>query len=272
MKQQLLIPCLLAAGVFMTSCNKHIYVPNTVNAPLLKEKYEFKGSVSPTNYQAAFAVANKVAIMANGQYVYRFNLNDDNNNDGLFVDKHTRGGVFEGAVGFFQPLDLKKRMVFDTYVGFGSGRFKTLDAAYNDDGSTGSINDYLLKTRFSKFFVQPSIGFVHPVFEAAFSSRVSVLNFYGLYLGNKVFEDDSNRRDNFGRIGDRTRTFIEPAFTFRVGYKYVKFQMQLLFSLPVDDDTYSGYEVNEYFQPVAVGMGASINIGRWYNDFGKKGR
>ncbi|HEY0611409.1 MAG TPA: hypothetical protein VGD35_17180, partial [Chitinophaga sp.] len=76
MKKPFAIPCLLAAGVLLASCNKYIYVPNTVNAPLLKEKYEFKGSLSPTNYQAAFAVANKVAIMANGQYVYRWNLND----------------------------------------------------------------------------------------------------------------------------------------------------------------------------------------------------
>jgi hypothetical protein len=267
MTRALWIPCLFAAGVCLSSCNRHIYVPNTVNAPLLKEKYEFKGSLSPTNYQLAFAVANKVAIMANGQYVYRLDLDNDNtpDNNDIFLDEHTRGGVFEGAVGFFQPLDLKKRMVFDTYAGFGAGRFKTLDGAYNSDGSRGNVGDYQLTTRFSKFFVQPSIGFVHPVFEAVFSSRVSVVNFYGMSLGSKVFENEISRRDDFLRISDNAHTFIEPAFTFRVGYKYVKFQTQLLFSLLLDDDTYSGYDVNDYFQPVAVGIGVSFNIGQWYN-------
>lgn len=268
MKRPFAIPYLLAAGLFLASCNKYIYVPNTVNAPLLKEKYEFKGSLSPTNYQAAFAVADKVAIMANGQYVYRWNLNDNNtkkNDDDLFLDKYTRGGVFEGAVGFFQPLDKKKRMVFDTYAGFGGGRFKTLDRAYDDEGSTGVVNDYQLTTRFSKFFIQPSIGFVHPVFEAVFSSRVSVLNFYGMGAGEKAFAGQETQRAEFLKISNGTHALLEPAFTFRVGYKYVKFQSQLSFMLPFDDATYGGYELNEYFQPVSVGMGVSINIGQWYN-------
>lgn len=269
----LLMPCLLlAALLFCSSCNKHIYVPNTVNAPLLKEKYEFKGSVSPTNFQAAFAVANNVAIMANGQYVYRFDLdNDDETDEDLsLVDKDTRGGVIEGAVGFFKPLDPKQRMVFDVYGGYGNGSFKTLDAAYNGSGSTRIVNDYLLRTHFNKFFVQPSFGFVHPVFEAAFSTRFSVLKFYGSYLGPKAFEDNTSRRENFLKVDDKALPFFEPAFTFRVGYKYVKFQMQLLFSVLMNDDTYDGYEISSYFQPVALGMGASINIGHWYDDFRKK--
>ncbi|WP_298741449.1 hypothetical protein [uncultured Chitinophaga sp.] len=268
MKKPLGLPCLLAASLFLASCNKYIYVPNTVNAPLLKEKHELKASISPTNYQAAFAVANKIAIMANGQYVYRWDLNDNDtrsNDDDLFLDKHTRGGVFEGAVGFFQPLDTKKRMIFDTYAGFGAGRFKTLDRAFNDDGSTGIVNDYQLTTRFSKFFVQPSIGFVHPVFEAVFSSRVSVLNFYGMGAGDKAFAGQETQRAEFLRISNGTHALLEPAFTFRVGYKYVKFQSQFSFMLPFDDATYGGYELNEYFQPVSVGMGVSINIGQWYN-------
>lgn len=268
MKKPFLIPYLLAAGVFLASCNKYIYVPNTVNAPLLKEKYEFKGSVSPTNYQAAFAVANKVAVMANGQYVYRWDLdndgNDKNDND-LFLDKYTRGGVFEGAVGFFQPLDKKKKMVFDTYAGFGAGRFKTLDRAYTDANSSGIITDYQLTTKFSKFFVQPSIGFVHPVFEAVFSSRVSVLNFYGMGVGDKAFAGDVTQREDFLNIGKGTHALLEPAFTFRVGYKYVKFQSQLSFMVPFEDASYGGYELNKYFQPVSVGMGVSVNIGQWYN-------
>lgn len=44
-------PCIYAAllcsaAIAVTSCNKHIYVPNQVNAPLLKERYEFKGSIT----------------------------------------------------------------------------------------------------------------------------------------------------------------------------------------------------------------------------------
>ncbi len=46
--------------------------------------------------------------------------------------------------------------------------------------------------------------------------------------------------------------------------------MQLLFSVPMEDEAYSGYQGNDYFQPVAFGMGASVNIAQWYNEFRKK--
>ncbi|HEY8916255.1 MAG TPA: hypothetical protein VIM87_07430 [Chitinophaga sp.] len=273
MLKTFITPCLLGAAIFLGACNKHIYVPNTVNAPLLKEQYEFKGSVSPTNYQAAFAITNHIAVMANGQYVFR-PFGNNNDNDDVFVDRYAKGGLFEGGIGFFSPLDVKKRMVFDVYTGLGSGSFKTLDAAYHDEGNTGNVNDYLLRSHFSKFFVQPSIGFVHPAIETAFSSRFSVVNFYNMYLGNKAFENDNERRDAFGQISQKTRFFMEPAFTFRAGYKYVKFQMQLSFAVPLSDDGYDNrYDestVNKYFQPVSFGLGASINIAHWYDNFHKK--
>ncbi|CAL1520490.1 hypothetical protein [Chitinophaga sp. MM2321] len=270
MKHHFYAGILLSGAVAISSCNKHIYVPNTVNAPLLKEKHEFKGSISPTNLQAAFAITDNIAIMANGQYVYRFKFADDNNNDNdVFVDNNTRGGVVEGAVGFFKPLDPKKRMVFDVYAGFGAGHFKTLASQSNSTTGT-NVNDYLLKNQFSKVFIQPSIGFVHPVFEAAFTSRFSLLNFYNTYLGSKAFENDATGKENFMRISDKPVAFYEPGFTFRVGYKYVKFQMQLLVSVPLNDNTYNGSDINQYFQPVAFGMGASVNIAHWYDNFRKR--
>jgi hypothetical protein len=166
---------LLLTAAAISSCNKHIYVPNTVNAPLLKEKYEFKGNISPTNLQTAFAITDNIAIMANGQYMYGFNYTDTKSDNDLFTDHKTRGGLIEGAIGFFKPLDAKKRMVFDVYTGFGSGSFKTLTGDFNTDNA--NVNDYLLKNHFSKVFIQPGLGFVHPVFEAAFTSRFYLLNF-----------------------------------------------------------------------------------------------
>lgn len=269
MKRPVFSCLLLSVLIGAASCNRHIYVPNTVNVPLLKEQHEFKGSVSPTNYQAAFAVSKHVAVMANGQYVFRFDPPGVNNEtDDLFLNDHTRGGVIEGAVGYFTPMDLKKRMIFDVFAGYGNGGFKTLTKGYSNQST--DRNDYLLRSRFNKFFLQPSIGFVHPVVETAFSSRVSLVQFYQLYAGGKAFDNNSDRRANFLKIGDRVVPFFEPTFTVRVGYKYVKFQAQLQFSLLLNDETYSGYEISEYFQPVAFGMGASVNIAQWYNEVGRR--
>lgn len=255
--------------LLLSACNNHIYVPNTVNEPLLKEKHEFKGSVSPSNFQAAFALTRNVAIMANGQYVYPLVTTKEEDDLDLFTDDDTRGGVIEGAVGFFQPLDTKKRMVFDVYAGYGNGSFKTLSSNY-DDATNPVVNDYLLRTHFNKYFIQPGIGLSHPVIEAAFTSRFTLLNFYSLYAGSKAFENDPDRKTNYMRLGAKTLPFFEPAFTFRVGYKYVKCQMQLQFSALLNDEKYSGYDINEYFQPVAFNMGVSVNIAHWYDDFRKR--
>lgn len=271
MRNYFSLPILACCGVaILSACNQHIYVPNTVNEPLLKEKHEFKGSISPTNFQAAFAVSNNIAIMANGQYVYDFDIDvDDEDGDDLFVDDNTRGGVIEGAVGFFKPLDPKKRMVFDVYAGYGNGSFKTLSDDYESTPDP-SIPDYLLRTHFNKFFIQPGIGLSHPVIEAAFTSRISLLKFYSLHAGAKAFENNPDRRINYMSIGNKVLPLYEPAFTFRVGYKYVKFQMQLMFSMLLNDETYGGYDLDEYFQPVALNMGVSVNIAHWYDDFRKK--
>ncbi|SHN03316.1 hypothetical protein [Chitinophaga sp. CF418] len=270
MRNYLNLMMLACCGVVtFSACNQHIYVPNTVNEPLLKEKHEFKGSVSPSNFQAAFALTNNIAIMANGQYVYDFLDASDNEGSDVIVDSDTRGGVIEGAVGFFKPLDPKKRMVFDVYAGYGNGSFKTLADAY-ESSTDRVVNDYLLRTHFNKFFIQPGIGLSHPVIEAAFTSRISLLKFNSLYAGPKAFEVDSQRRVNYMSIGNKVLPLYEPAFTFRVGYKYVKFQMQLLFSLLINDEKYGGYDIDDYFQPVALNMGVSVNIAHWYDDFRKK--
>lgn len=255
------------------SCNRDIYVPNQVNAPLLKEKNEFKANLSLSNWQAAYAVSNNIAIMVNGQYVSRafwFDNDANGDDDELFVDKNTRGGILEGGVGFFKALDTKQRAVFDVYAGYGNGAFKTLEGAYSSAPDGTSKLDYQLRTQFHKFFVQPSFGLSHKVVEAAFTPRFSLVKFYGQTMGVKAFENDTQRRDNFLRLGDNAVPFFEPAFTVRVGYRYVKFHAQLMFSVPMNDETYSGYDVNDYFQPVSFQTGVSLNFGDWVKKSGKR--
>jgi hypothetical protein len=255
------------------SCNRDIYVPNQVNAPLLKEKNEFKANLSLSNWQAAYAVSDNIAIMVNGQYVSRafmFDNDNNSNDDDLFVDKNTRGGLLEGGVGFFKALDTKQRAVFDVYAGYGNGAFKTLEGAYSSAPSGTSKLDYQLRTQFHKFFVQPSFGLSHKVVEAAFTPRFSIVKFYNQTMGVKAFEDNTQRRDNFLHLGEKAVPFFEPAFTVRVGYRYVKFHAQLMFSVPMNDETYSGYDVNDYFQPVSFQTGVSLNFGEWVKKAGKK--
>lgn len=276
MKPRIYAALLCSAAIAVTSCNKHIYVPNQVNAPLLKERYEFKGSITPTNLQGAFAITDNIAIMASGQYLYGFNYldpaNETNTDNDILVSNRTRGGLVEGAIGYFKPFGPTKKMVFDVYAGYGSGGFKTLTREYNSNDGTNA-NDYMIKNRFSKVFVQPSIGFVNPIVETIFTSRFSMVNFYNNQLGIKAFEGDETGKADFMRINDKPIAFYEPAFTVRVGYRYVKFQSQLQFSVPLNNDgwnDYSNHNMNQYFQQVSFTMGVAVNIAHWYDDMKRK--
>ncbi len=52
------------------------------------------------------------------------------------------------------------------------------------------------------------------------------------------------------------RTFIEPALTGKLGYKYFKLTGQLGLSLPINEKDIYGY------QPLLFSLGMQINIGR----------
>lgn len=257
------------SALLITGCSRsiNIYVPNQANVPLLKEKHEVKANISFSDWQAAYAITDNIAVMASGQHLARglFYQDSEGDGDGL-IDEYTRGGLIEGGVGFFKALDSKKRAVFDVYAGYGNGRFKTLDEFYYDDQELPR-NNFLLRTRFHKFFVQPSFGVSHKVVEAAFAPRISLVNFYDQYIGPNAFENNPEEKTNFMRMNNKTVAFFEPTFTIRVGYRYVKWHMQLLFSTPLQDGAYSDNDgMGRYFQPVALNSGVSLNFGQWVRD------
>lgn len=248
------------------SCSRqvHVYVPSPPNHPLLKEKGEFKGNVSLNNWQGAYAVSDNVAVMVNGQYVWRgiWSENDDYGDEDI-IDKYVRGGVIEAGAGYFKPIGTSKRAVFDVYAGYGNGAFRTMDDEFTRD----SVRmDHQLSTRFHKFFVQPGFGLSHKIVEVGISTRFSVLNFYNTGLGSKAFANDPGERENFLNMNGRTVPFVEPAFTFRVGYRYVKWQGQLMFSVPLVDEYYSNTSMNKYYQNVGFTTGVSLNFGQWVAD------
>lgn len=277
MKPSLYTALVCAVMITLSACSKRIYVPNMVNAPVLKEKYEFKGSITPTNLQGAFAITDNIGIMASGQYLYGFNAADpansnDRSDNGNLFDNTTRGGMIEGGAGYFKPFGPSKKMVFDVYAGYGGGSFKTLAPDYKT-GAGVDLNDYTIRNHFSKVFIQPSIGYVHRVVETVFTSRFTIANFYNSSMGTKAFENNPDEKNKFLRVADKPVGFYEPAFTVRVGYKYVKFQAQLQFSVPLNDNydyNNSVNNVNSYFQPVAFNMGVAVNLAQWYNQ--AKGR
>ncbi|MCW3101681.1 MAG: hypothetical protein JWO09_121 [Bacteroidetes bacterium] len=201
----------IAAAALFSSCSTNLYVPNTVNAPLLQEKGEIKANFDETDLQVAVAVTDHVGVMANGYY---------RTYEGKEYFVH-EGRMGELGLGYFTPL--KNHLVFETYIGGGMGSVNK-KVTYTNYDNAEVTNSFYAKG--ARAFIQPGIGYSNKYFDAAFTPRVSVVKYSRFtYSG---FGEEELARDYLdkGRLLDGYYTFAEPAFTVRLGYKYLKLQAQ----------------------------------------------
>lgn len=230
--------------LFLGSCSTQMYVSNAVNAPLLKEKGEVQLNVTQNDLQAAVAVGRNVAVMANGYYA-GYRGNDDYDHNGL---------LGEAAVGYFTTLE--NDFIFEGFAGAGAGRLHKQQTFINqaDQRYTASF-----KANAAKFFIQPDFGIKTKFFDAIVSTRFSAVKYTSFSQQN--YPTDELRKDYLdnGRLTNPMFVFAEPALTARVGYKYLKLQLQY------------GLTINVTGNPIRhpanfSSLGLVIDIGKWYND------
>ena len=244
MKNQLIFIGLLVISMLSTSCNTTLYVPNAVNAPLLKEKNEIKASIGASNFQAAYGITGNVGVIANA---YWDNFKADVTSGGITTETENKGKLFEVGVGYFKPIT--ENVVFETYVGGGLG---------NIDFSNDNTQKYY-EVDATKFFVQPAIGYVGKIFDIAFTPRFSAVKYNGLntrgYTQAELNEEYLNKSD----VEGKTWMFLEPAITARVGYKFIKLQAQFGFASKLTSGDLK-------YESKFSSLGLSFNLAKWYRN------
>ena len=234
------LACVLA---LCQSC-RTAYTPNALNVPLLQEQGEIKLMVSPTNYQAAYAVTDKIGIMANGRVATSANSTSVN---GTATDSFdAKNTVFEAGIGFYGRT--QRNLTYEVYGGGGI----TQVGFHGTGSSTGKNYD----VSGMKFFVQPNIGFTSRGFDIAFSTRLSGLQF-STATGNYTATELKN--NELDQLASSMHLFLEPAITLRGGYKYVKLQAQVGGSFKMTQAVipYNGLILN---------MGLVFDFAQWYNN------
>jgi len=234
-----------------------VYLPAAQNVPVFREKGEVKLSAGVYDYQVAYAVGRHTAVMVNAQ-----------NSDRLVREIMARPGsnnrvvskMVEVGGGFF--TDDKSTWTFETYGGLGV--FKTAlrsdfqdtrpvypgETALRDSSYTTHLN-----TRGARFFLQPNLGFASKAIDIAFSTRITGLTFGSVTSVN--FSAFTLKYSSIGNLGDRLHLFAEPAITMRVGYKWIKMQIQTGISLQ-----FTSAEVPYNYLFGSVGLVG--DIGKWY--------
>lgn len=129
------------------------------------------------------------------------------------------GSYFDCGAGYYKSLN--NHIVFELYGAIGNGY------AYNDFGKGRFISNQLFKT-----YIQPSLAYSDKAFDIAISSRFVNLRPHQInawQVTDKNSFDFSDRlEEDYIRLQNNRNTFlIEPAFTLRAGYKFIKLQAQL---------------------------------------------
>ena len=210
----------LAAASSMVGC-KTVYVPNTVNVPLLAQAGELRATADANNLQAAYAVADGFGVMANGHW--ERSRTDQANTSG----EDGQGFLAEAGAGHFRTIgDL---LQFEAYGGLGYG------SVQHDNWETvnGARNDYHYSIKAWKVFAQPSLGITRDVVDAAVSLRMVGLQPFGVRTTNYPIE--RLRADELADLDQRTWGFLEPAITLRAGYKWLKAFVQYGYSWKLND-------------------------------------
>lgn len=252
--------CILLSLVVLSSCisrKTHLYqLQNPHQVPLFKEKNEarFTGLMGFGNdnqglgAQTAYSVSDKFSVALN----FMQNKNSKSESIDGVSSGHWSALYYDGAIGYYK--DFKEWGVFETYAGFGYGTQEHSYSMLKEEwvniwffGSTLSQTLVPIGTAdfiTNRFYIQPNYGLSLNGIDIALSVRGTYL--YFVSVTNKVTNGTSEYL-NVKKIGDdREHYLIEPAITFKAGWKYVKGFMQFATTgflgnnyLPISNSTFS---------------------------------
>ncbi|MCL4512309.1 MAG: hypothetical protein M1470_14810 [Bacteroidetes bacterium] len=209
-----------------------VYVPNTIDAPLLRNAGEVRiaGNAGTTglDVQSAVAVSDAIAIMANGSF------GSKSTSDSLDYNVHN---YLEAGLGYYMPIT--KGSSFEMFVGAGSGK------ATSSDAWRGTPSSQLLATGwYNRYFLQMDVGAYNEFASGGFAMRASYVHFRRIEGGSGYV---STNLDGL---------FAEPVLFASLGGPLIRFTGQMGVSFPLSD------HIRFQWMPFILNFGVEININR----------
>ncbi len=208
-----------------SSCAPIYYAPNAHNVPLFKEKNDLRVSahysigedIKAIELQTAYAFDSAFSIQLNGMRTI-----DNEKAYGAYIDV---------ALGHFKPLP--NGWVFEIYAGFGSGK---VNWQYGDSYSNNfGLDNPRSRVKFSKFFLQPSIGYAGTNLNFAFSYKIGFLSYNNLLTN---IPSDQWMNYDLPLINGSSYLMSEPALTLRLGEELIKLHAQLGYSTNLQNNDF----------------------------------
>lgn len=226
-----------------TGCTHKYFYPLTPNIPMhsaageltLSGNYTFNDRIDGVEGQLAYAATDHLGLI--GNFIYVKGVEDK-------VNDYGSGKMGEAGIGYFTN---KGKLHLAVYAGGGIG-----DQYHRYRSDT--VGYYEADMNFNRIFIQPSIGYKSRIFEGAFTTRFSRLDY------SKVTSDIDPVLDpyNYDIVNlldaDRPYYLFEPALTIRIGSERIKFQGNLGMMYELRD--------KGTFVRSAVSAGIHVRLGR----------
>jgi hypothetical protein len=227
MKKYLLVTNIILT-IFFSSCVPPVYIPNSLNTPLLKEKGEinigYNQSYAGHDVQTSYAASKNIGLIANGTYC-----------SNVFGDWYRKHKFGELGVGYLS--NSKKYFVGEIYIGAGLGTNLIKEEIFDllDPGEEVYVNaDYI------RLFLQPDIGAYTEFFEGGFALRICYINFYKIKHSNIDFP--------------REKILFEPVVFMRCGPPMLRLQTHFGLSFT----PYQDYDI--FYEELIFGCGFNIRL------------
>lgn len=254
---------LIIVMIGLSGCQQKLYFPDRANSPMLSRAYEGKvttawkvqgnssdsskekGGDAAFDLDAAFAPINHLGLIVSYRGLNRRRIEED---FGSLVDNY--GGIFtghrwEGGAGYFTKLSELERM--EAYAGFGEGELVRRSSATPE-------RDF--NTRYRRYFVQAAFGATNKFFAASGGIRFAFQRYYNFTsptspdLRYHILDLDGPSRD----VEAETFGFVEPFVNGEIGWKVLRFNLQLTFCRQFTGPSIAGNA------PVALTMGATFHF------------
>jgi len=223
-----------------TSCTP-LYLPGTRNTPLFREQGEAQigGYLSAAGVEGhgAYALTDHVGVI--GSYSYASSKRTDP------VEYTRKNSMWELGLGYF---DRSRSTRYEVYAGYGAGQGTNYDAYYF---FTPPLQEFITDVKYTRIFLQPSIGTNKRNVNVAFTPRFSWVDFTEFTASSSTTPTvTQNAKPNEDPI-----IYIEPAFTtkFRLKGNLHGF-LQLGIAFPIGDTYYT-------YQTLQAAMGIQIDTG-----------
>ena len=235
----LILVCLLS------SC-RSMFAPVMQNAVILEEKKELEVSANNNNIQAAYAISDKIGVMVNGHY--RLQMYEEEIIQ--YRDYYRKQSFMDFAAGYSNNFNDEFK-----YSLFAGGGIGFIDNGYEDYTSLTGYEYY--KANSTRLFIQPNAGYTSKFGDFIFSARLNGHYFKNLSVTDNYYDSDDLQTFLFApaepyHFDDQFYLFLDPAFTFRFGYKFLKFHTQVQYTVALINST--------NYQPIHFNAGITLEL------------